>query len=106
MRFQGVPLRQNGLDGISGGNVSSSSDAGKDPFSGHDTVSRLMVNGAALMALLADLRDFEKGILSDFEDGSEGEGTEVDATGREVFGEVPRTDIESGGSHLLHAFDG
>jgi len=93
------------FDKVSGPHVPTDEDAGKDPFSGHDTVSGLIEDGAPGMADLADLADLEES-LPQSQASSYGNRNQINSRGRNVLGEIPGPDIKTQGLHFIDALDG
>ena len=65
-----------------------------------------MENCAPGVAFLADLGDFSQGLRSDAQLGPQGQAGQVDAFGGQVFREISRPDVQSGGLHLPDALHG
>jgi hypothetical protein len=78
----------------------------KDPFTGHDAVTSLMVNGAPIVAFLPDLRNLHKNIGPQAQTSAYGQGREIDALSGNVFREVPRPYVKALLDHLVDALSG
>lgn len=92
--------------GVSGAEGSAAQDSDEDPLSGHDTITRLMVNGAAVMAFLADLRNFSLNVIANAHASADGETDEVNAFSGNVLGKVTGTYGKAYVHHLLNALYG
>jgi len=79
---------------------------GKDPFAGHDAVTGLVIDCAAVVALLADLGDFHDRLCAEADAGANGKGFPIDSNGRDVLGKVAEADIEPLLARQIDAFGG
>src|SRR6185369_9199350 len=78
---------------------------GKDPFLRHYAIAGLVIDGAAGMALLADLGHFQER-RSDCKPGPDRQRHQFDAAGRDVLGEIPGRYRQTQGTHFFDAFTG
>lgn len=65
----------------------------EDAFLRHYAVANGVINGAGRQTCFADLRDFQKNIISNFDLCSQGQRKELNAFRRQVFGKIPVIDI-------------
>jgi hypothetical protein len=78
----------------------------KYPFPGHDTVAGQSVNGAPVVADLADLGHLDQRFGTYPQAGPYGQGRQIQAFGGKVFGERPGSNLQTQILHLLDALHG
>jgi hypothetical protein len=54
-----------------------------------------MIDGAAVVALLADLSNLQQYLISHFQSGANGKFPELDPLGGDIFGKIPWSNLES-----------
>jgi hypothetical protein len=79
---------------VADGDEAAADYPGEDSFPGHDAVAYGFEYGAVVAAFLADLGHLQGGAAA-FQDGSYGEGAEVDALYYQVFAETAGGDIDA-----------
>ena len=82
-------------DFIAGGNGAAFDDFAKNTFFGHDTFADFLENGAADMAFLADLGDFQDHFFPDFDVCADRDGDQVNAFGGQILGKGTGAEFQS-----------
>lgn len=93
-------------DGVSRGDGAPRLDDREDPFLGHDAIASLVIDGAAIVTLLADLGDLQQDGLADSQPAADRQGHEIDPFGGEIFGKISGTDLKPHGDHFVDALLG
>ena len=79
---------------------------GKDAFPGHDAVAHQLPDGAALVAGLADLGDFQEHVVSHPQARAHRQVHHFQAVHRQVFSEIAGLHLGAHGHHLVDAGEG
>jgi len=64
----------------------------------------LYIYGTLGVALLANLGDFQNGVIADTQAGADWQGYQVDALAGDILGEVPMPHLQTETAHLVYAF--
>jgi hypothetical protein len=91
---------------VSRSDSSASNHPGKYTLFRHDALAHLPADGTSGMAFLTDLSDFKDSLLPNGHAGTDGKRHQVYILGGQIFGEIPRAQLQPQSPHLFDAFHG
>ena len=94
------------LYGVAHSYFPTSQNPGKYSFPRHDTVPGQIIDGAFIMANLADLGDLHQGGIPQCQTGSHRDLCPINSRGGYVFGEIAEGDLQSLSLSLFYALRG
>ena len=75
-------------------------NTGKNAFSGHNAIAHLLIDSAAMVTFLADLRHFQNHIIA-FEAGADRQAAEIDTLHDQVFAKGAMVHLSAAGTKRL-----